>query len=130
MNRLREMLATKQGGLPMCVTHENNSCLMLFLQPWQGIEWVLPWSRLESAKLSHEEQFERIDLQFTNHEVLVLGEKLHWYREELSLHKISRFKSYPAAYRMKFQDSDSFISHLEIRLLAEPDKRPSGGLPF
>jgi hypothetical protein len=130
MSRLSEALAAKEGILQKCISEESNPWSLLVLQPWEGKEWALPWSRLESAKFSHEEQFERIDLLFSNHEVVILGENLHWYREELARHKISRFKSYPAIYRTKFRDSEAFISHLEVRLLDAAGQRAQAGLPF
>jgi hypothetical protein len=102
---------------------------MVTFCPMQAREWSLPWARLDAVSFSDEEESERIELFFSHHQVIVVGEQLRDVVEDLLHFTIRRLRNLPASHRATLRRGEPFIAQLEVKLLADQKARPSPANP-
>lgn len=131
MISLRRALEEEKRWNPppvQCVDSQCRSVPMLTVSPWGEGSWLLPWSRFDYSHAVDEDNLERVELFFSHHRVVAIGENLRQILKWCSGSEVLCLRSMPAAHRANLKPTDPFISQLEVKLLAEL-KNP-GELPF
>ena len=130
---LKEALALRNRVDPLdlqCVEKDHRTISMIMLCPWQDGVWIFPWSRLDSIHHVNADAVERVDLSFSHHRVVAVGENLQqimaWFRDS----QVVCLRSMPAAHRANLRPTAPFIAQLEVKLLADLKSQPEGEVPF
>ncbi len=97
---------------------------MVTFCPLQAKEWTVPWARLDAVSFSNEGESERVELFFPHHQVIVVGENLRQIMDDILIFRVRCLRDLPASHRASIRAEDVFITHLEVRLLADPSKHP------
>lgn len=94
------------------------SCPTLVLSIWQGDEWALPWSHLESAQLVGSKGNEQLVLSFTKYRVTITGENLRGLWDDVTAFRVSCLRDLPAQYRSTVSTGIPFIARIAVEELA------------
>jgi hypothetical protein len=130
---LREALDEKNRLNPPdipCVEKDHRAVSMIMFCPWQEAIWLLPWSRLDAIRHVDEDAVERVELSFSHHRVVAVGENLRQILEWCRNSQVLCLRSMPAAHRACLRPTAPFITQLEVKLLADLKNQPAGELPF
>ena len=130
---LREALDEKNRLNPsdiQCVEKDHRAVSMIMFCPWQEAIWLLPWSRLDAIRHVDEDAVERVELSFSHHRVVAVGEKLRQILEWCRNSQVLCLRSMPTAHRANLRPTMPFISQLEVQALADLKNAPAGELPF
>lgn len=93
----------------------------LVLSTWQGENWALPWSHLESAQLVGTKGDEQLVLAFTKHRVTISGENLRGLWPDVVLFRVGCLRDLPAQYRSKMSAGSPFITRIEVEKFDRAD---------
>jgi hypothetical protein len=93
------------------------------LSTWQGENWALPWSHLESAQLVGAKDHEQLVLSFTKHRVTITGDNLRALWDDIAAFRVGCLRDLPAHYRAKTGAGAPFVTRIEVDALEEPGKR-------
>ena len=128
----KEIAGSNQLNPPVldCVEKHYQSVSMIRFYPWQEAVVILPYSRLDAIRHVDEDAVERVELSFSHHRVIAIGENLRKILEWLCNSQVLYFRSMPAAHRASLDPTDPFISHLEVQLLADLKDGPATNVPF
>jgi hypothetical protein len=133
MSSLSEAIAAKKtlNEPPiLCVETDYRPVAMVTFCPWQAKAWTLPWSRLDALSFDDREEWERVELFFPHHHILMVGERLRSITDKLHSFMVRRLRDLPTSHRASFGSNAVFIAQLEVRLLADPKSCPPAGVPF
>lgn len=130
MSSLREALAKMKGAPIRCVETDCRPVAVVTFYPWQAKEWALPWSRLDAMSVCDEEESERVELFFPHHHIIMIGDNLRDFLEDIRTFQVLCLRNLPASHRATFAPREPFITQLEVRPLADPKNCPPVGVPF
>ena len=133
MTTLADLLEQRKAERPQricCIEKDYHPVSMVTFCLWQAKEWSLPWSRLDAVTFSHEQESERVELYFSHHQVIVLGENLRRIMDDIRGFKVLCLRDLPATLRAGVRPEAVFITRLEVRLMADPKKSLSDNVPF
>jgi hypothetical protein len=126
MSTLGEMLAERKAQRPLrCVELDYHPVSTVTFCQWRGKEWTLPWSRFEALESSNEDESERVEIFFPNHQVVIIGERFHLVIDELRNFQVSCLRNLPDSHRATLGPAQTFIAHLEVKVLTSPKPRLS-----
>lgn len=132
MSTLREFTAAKNAPNPprvQCVETDYHPVGTVTFCPWQAKEWTVPWARFDAMSFSNEQELERVEIFFSHHQVIVIGENLRKITDDLRSFKVLCLRDLPVSHRAGLGSGAVFITQLEVRLLADPKNRPPTGDP-
>ena len=89
-----------------------------------------PHFGLGRAEAVDEDAVERVELSFSHHRVVAVGENLRQILEWCRNSQVLCLRSMPAAHRANLRPTAPFISQLEVQALADLKNPPAGELPF
>jgi hypothetical protein len=92
------------------------------LSTWQGENWALPWSHLESARLVSAKDHEQLLLSFTKHHVTITGDNLRALWDDLAAFRVGCLRDLPAQYRARASAGAPFIGRIEVKSVTEPGR--------
>ena len=132
MSSLRESVVEQTLLKPpvLCVEKDHQSVSMIMFCPWGEAITLLPWSRLDAIRHVNEDAVERLELSFSHHRIIAVGENLRQTLEWLRTSKVLCLRSMPAAHRASLRPTEPFISQLEVQALADLKNQPVGEVPF
>src|SRR4051812_2782759 len=116
-DHLAERRAAKSTG---CLEIEAKSVSMIAVCPWQSKEWAIPWSRLDALSFCHDGDLERLELFFTHHHIVIIGESIQRALEDFRSFNVRRVRDFPASHRVSVDLREPWISKLDVILLADP----------
>ena len=79
-----------------CIEKDYHPVSMLTSCLWQAKEWTLPWSRFDAVTFSLERESERMELVFSHHQVIVVGENLRRIMDDIRGLKLFCLRDLPA----------------------------------
>lgn len=116
---LQDSIERRRSAEPPAVTCAGSagSCPTLMLSIWQGDEWALPWSHLESAQLVGAKGHEQLVLSFTKYRVTISGDNLRALWDDVAAFRVGCLRDLPAQYRSKASHGTPFITRIEVNEL-------------
>ncbi len=123
-------LGIKRWGRNPCMKRRIGRASWIIFSPWQAKEWMLLLSRLDAMSISHEGESERLELFFSHHHVIMIGENLRQTMTEILNTEVESVRDMPVSYRAGLEPTDPFVSRLEVHVPAEPKGRQTQGALF
>lgn len=122
---LQDSIERRRAAEPPAVTCAGSPgpCPTLMLSVWQGDEWALPWSHLESARLVGVDGREQLVLSFTKHRVTISGDNLRGLWDDVAAFRVGCLRDLPAPYRAKASAGSPFISRIEVKAHSDESGR-------
>jgi hypothetical protein len=130
MSTLGKFSAAKKALSPpivQCVETDYHPVGTVTFCQWQAKEWTMPWARLDAFSFSNEQELERVEIFFSQHQVIVVGENLREITDDLRSFKVLCLRDLPVSHRASLSTGAVFITQLEVRFLADPKNRPPTG---
>ena len=127
---LRNECDVRSGLKFCCVESLDHPVVMIKFCPWKAKEWLLPWSRFEGSSFVPEEEYERIELSFPNHKVIILGYSLRELEKDISKMHVRCLRDLPESHYPAFDPKEPFIKLLEVHLLNGSKNPYQANLPF
>jgi hypothetical protein len=66
-----------------------------------------------------------VEIFFPNHQVVIIGERFHLVIDELRNFQVSCLRNLPDSHRATLGPAQTFIAHLEVKVLTSPKPRLS-----
>lgn len=116
---LQDSIERRRSAEPPAVTCVASAAQAptLMLSTWQGENWALPWSHLESAQLLGAKDHEQLVLSFTKHRVTISGDNLRALWNDVAAFRVGCLRDLPARYRAKVTAGSPFIARIEVEKL-------------
>ena len=116
---LHDSIERRRAAEPPAVTSVGPSAQTptLMLSTWQGENWALPWSHLESAQLGGAKDHEQLVLSFTKHRVPITGDNLSALWDDIAAFRVGCLRDLPLSYRGKVSADSPFITGIEVEKL-------------
>jgi len=84
------------AGIVCASIREGSPTLVIIA--WEGRRWVMPWVHFLYAWHEHEEEFERIEMRFSSHDISLEGIRLERLLEHLSKYSVEWIRSSDKRY--------------------------------
>ena len=98
----------------VCASIREGSPTLVIIA-WEGRRWVMPWVHFLYAWHEHEEEFERIEIRFSSHDISLEGIRLERLLEHLSKYSVEWIRSSDKRYLNQCPQDLPFIEKIKVK---------------